>query len=66
MNATATGHGFSLTVMVVLALAAIGLLMWALLSNAPAKGTFAELGRALLYSGLVAFMVAISGSVFHC
>lgn len=66
MNAQATGSTFSVSMAVVLMIAIIGGIMWALLTNATAKTTGGELGRALLYAGLIAFCILISGNVFHC
>lgn len=66
MNAQATGGTFSVSMAVVLMIAIIGGIVWAICTNATAKTSGAEIGRSMLYAGLIAFCILISGNVFRC
>ncbi len=66
MNATASGNTFSLSIAVVLVIAVAGLILWAIATGANAKAVGSELGKSMLWTGLVAFCIALSGAVLHC
>lgn len=55
----------TVTIYLTLAIAIVGLLLWAVCSGATVKAALAELGKAMLWSGLFAFCFALATKVIH-
>lgn len=53
----------SIAIYVVLFIAIIGWIIWAVCTGATVKVAFAELGKTALLAGLIAFCFAVSGHV---
>lgn len=56
----------SITIYVVLAVAIVGSWIWAVCTDAKVKAYLAEVGKCLLWTGMLAFLIAISSQVAHC
>lgn len=55
-----------MSIWVTLALAILGWIMWMYFTNAVIKAGLAKLGEVLLWTGLLATLLALTGKVIHC